>query len=80
MFGQGFKHFCAFTAKLDNIEGLLIHLQLALFEAGEFQKVGQEVENMVGRLLYRVDFLFVAFLVHQFHIAHDGTQRCLDVM
>ena len=32
---------------------------------------------MVGRLLYRAEFLFVTSLVHELDVAEDGTQRSL---
>ena len=78
--GDGLEHLGGFIAKLMDVEVFLVDLKFALFEARKLQKVGQKVEDMACGLLYRVDFLLVAGLVQEFHITHDGTERCLDVV
>ena len=50
---DGGKHLGNLGTELSDVEVLVADLQLALFEAGVFQQVVEQVENVVGRLLYR---------------------------
>ena len=48
---DGGKHLRDFGTELSDVEVLVADLQLALFEAGVFQQVVEQVEDVVGRLL-----------------------------